>query len=287
MSKWPVRYDLLLRLRFIEVVALWEGRVNTTHLTSHFGIKRAQASKDLGTYRNEIAPNNLEYDSKIKAYIAHTNFSPKLTNGTADEYLHLLMRNRDLNQTFELLDLGFSHCHQLPIPNRAIKPDVLRPIIHAIRENRRLEVDYRSVNDPQPGGRVIAPHSIIYASNRWHVRAYCEKNREFRDFVLTRFFSAPEFEEGKSDQFERFDENWNTELNIVFAPDNRLSKEQQEVIEQDFGMTDGKLLITVRASLVAYLLRELRIDAHTIHADPKAQQIIVENLDQIKHWVFG
>ncbi|MDC2888574.1 hypothetical protein [Psychrosphaera algicola] len=51
-------------------------------------------------------------------------------------------------------------------------------------------------------------------------------------------------------------------------------------------MEEGKLTLTVRASLLAYLLKALRIEAHTVHADPKAQQIVVENFDKIKNRVF-
>lgn len=302
-SDWPFRYDLLLRLRLIEVVALWEGRVNTNHLTNYFGIKRQQASNDIKKYREDVAPGNLIYDKSVKAYIPSTTFKAQLTTGSADEYLHLLERNSDLNLRFERLELGFGHIHQLPVPNRAIKPEILRPIVKACQQNLRLEVDYRSISDPQRDGRVIIPHSIVYAANRWHVRGYCEKNKNFRDFVLTRFFDIPEIEESYSAPNTRMsnpkndtalqqyteaqDEDWNTKIKVSFIADPRLTPAQKEVIEHDYGMTNGRLMITIRASLVAYLMRALRIEAHTIQADPKAQQIVVENLEEIKQWVFG
>ncbi|MDO6719779.1 WYL domain-containing protein [Psychrosphaera sp. 1_MG-2023] len=285
-SNWPYRYDLLLRLRLIEVVAMWEGRVNTNHLIKYFGIKRQQASNDIKKYREDIAPNNLTYDKSAKAYTPSASFTAVLTTGSADEYLHLLERNSDLNLRFERLELGFGHIHQLPMPNRAISPEILRPIVKACQQNLRIEVDYRSINDPQPDGRVIAPHSIIYAANRWHVRAFCEKNQGYRDFVLTRFFNTPEFESGTSEHTEAFDTDWNTKLDVSLVPDPRLTPNQKQVIEHDYGMEEGKLTLTVRASLLAYLLKALRIEAHTVHADPKAQQIVVENFDKIKNRVF-
>ena len=46
---WPLRWDLLLRYRLIEVISLWEGRLTTNHLTRAFGLGlglgRKQASK--------------------------------------------------------------------------------------------------------------------------------------------------------------------------------------------------------------------------------------------------
>jgi len=285
-ADWPYRYDLLLRLRLIEIVALWEGRLTTKHLCDYFGIRRQQASKDIKKYLEEIAPENLMYDSSQKGYLPTTNFKPVLTQGTAEEYLHLLERNNDLNLHFERLDLGFGHCHQIPLPNRAIGAEILRPIIKACHNNLRLEVDYRSINDPKPDGRVIAPHSLVFAANRWHVRAYCEKNQAYRDFVLTRFFNTPELEEPKSNFTEQQDTSWNEMITVIIVADPRLTDEQKEVIECDYGMNNGTLEITIRASLIAYLLRSLNIEIHTINADPKAQQIVIQNLDAIKAWVF-
>lgn len=40
--------------------------------------------------------------------------------------------------------------------------------------------------------RLIAPHTLIYTGMRWHVRACCEKNRQYRDFVLSRLRGVPE-----------------------------------------------------------------------------------------------
>ena len=49
-----------------------------------------------------------------------------------------------------------------------------------------------SFTTPDAETRLIAPHTLIYTGMRWHVRAYCEKNRDYRDFVLSRFRDMPE-----------------------------------------------------------------------------------------------
>ena len=67
-ADWPLRWDLLLRYRLIEVIALWEGRLTTNHLQRAFGIGRQQASKDINHYLAEYAPGNLEYDRSLKGY---------------------------------------------------------------------------------------------------------------------------------------------------------------------------------------------------------------------------
>ena len=80
-----VRWDLALRYRLIETVAWWEGRLTTNHLMQSFGISRQQASKDINSYINEHAPQNLEYDKHLKGYVPSKQFAPLFigTPGTA------------------------------------------------------------------------------------------------------------------------------------------------------------------------------------------------------------
>ena len=82
---WPLRWDLLLRYRYIETIALWEGRLTTRHICDTFGIGRQQASKDINNYLREIGPGNLEYDKYLKGYKPTDRFEPRLTQGLADE----------------------------------------------------------------------------------------------------------------------------------------------------------------------------------------------------------
>jgi hypothetical protein len=67
-SKWPYRYDLLQRYRLIEIVALWEGKLNAGHLIDSFGIGRQQASKDINEYLQKIGTGNLIYNPSLKGY---------------------------------------------------------------------------------------------------------------------------------------------------------------------------------------------------------------------------
>ena len=285
-TPWPFRWDLLLRYRFIETIALWEGRLTTRHLCDTFGIGRQQASKDINNYIREVAPGNLEYDKFLKGYKPTEAFSPQVTQGLADEYLHLMARNNELSNMFESLALNVANVEVLSVPVRDVKPEVLRPIMQAARQQKRLEVDYVSINNPDREGRIIVPHTLVYTGLRWHVRAWCEKNQEYRDFVLSRFRDIPEIMEDSEHGAEQ-DEQWNNSITLRITADPRLSKEQREVVEVDYGMTDGALEITTRAKLVPYALKLLHIDLEDELEDPTAQQIVVHNRDEIKPWLFG
>jgi predicted DNA-binding transcriptional regulator YafY len=282
---WPLRWDLLTRYRLIEIVAQWEGRLTTNHLCNSFGIGRQQASKDINAYLRDIAPGNLLYDKYLKGYVPSKSFVPKLTTGTADEYLHVLSRNKDIAHTFQGLDLGFAHTEMLQVPLRHIDPIILRALVQASREHRRVDLSYISMTTAVVEDRIIVPHTLVCTPLRWHVRAYCEKHGKYRDFVLSRFRGEPEILE-ESQSTSAADTLWNTEVVLRIKPDSRLEPAQQEIIARDFNMQDGCLEVKTRAPLVEYMLRAFNIDLHNLDMLPKAQQIVVENFTEIEQYLF-
>jgi predicted DNA-binding transcriptional regulator YafY len=281
-----VRWDLALRYRLIETVAWWEGRLTTGHLIQSFGISRQQASKDINTYINEHAPKNLTYDKQIKGYVPSKVFKPLFIDDSASAYLHLLYQNNARAPHIEGLALAYAHTKVLEVPDRSIKAEILRPLLKACREHLRLDIDYVSLNSPEPEGRTIAPHTLVYTGMRWHVRAYCEKNREYRDFVLSRLRGVPDMREDETENGIDGDEVWNTEVSVIIKPDGRLNKAQQAIIEVDFGMTDGQLVVPSRRALVMYVLQRYQIDPKNLNPNPDAQQIVVANLKELKPWLY-
>lgn len=282
---WPIRWDLLTRYRLIEIIALWEGRLTTNHLMNSFGIGRQQASKDINTYLSEIGPGNLIYDKYLKGYKPSETFRPTVTTGIADEYLHALSRTKDIIHTFSSLDLGFANTEVLSPPLRKLDPTILRALVQAAREHRRVELGYISINSADEEERIIVPHTLVCTPIRWHVRAYCEKHRDYRDFVLSRFRGTPDILD-TSDFTATEDSLWNTTVTIKITPDSRLSPIQQNIIANDYGMNNGLLQLEVRASLVEYMLRALNIDPRKLEVMPEAQQIVVANYKEIEQFLF-
>ena len=280
-----VRWDLALRYRLIETVAWWEGRLTTVHLIQSFGISRQQASKDINTYITEHAPKNLTYDKQLKGYVPSKQFKPLFIDDSASAYLHLLNQTHSRAPHVEGLALAYAHTMVLEVPDRTIRPEVLRPLLKACRDSEVIEVEYVSLANPVPETRLIAPHTLIYTGMRWHVRAYCEKNREYRDFVLSRLRGKPEYEH-KTENLIDEDEDWNTKVAVIIEPDSRLKPEQKAIIEADFGMEDGVLIIPTRRALVKYVLQRFQIDPKKLDPKAAAQQIVVKNLDELKPWLY-
>ncbi|MDC5822572.1 WYL domain-containing protein [Vibrio europaeus] len=284
MSKWPIRWDLLFRYRMIEVIALWEGRLTTNHLIQNFGIGRQQASKDINTYLADVAPGNLVYDKQLKGYKPSDSFVPKLTSGHADEYLHILARSKDMTVTFDELNMGFENVSMVRPVTRNISPQVLRPLVQAIREKKRVDLCYTSLKDGEEVERVISPHTLVCTPLRWHVRAYCEYAKGYRDFVLSRIRGVPDINDKLIMGKDR-DELWNAPLAVELAPDPRLSEKQASVIAHDYGMTDNLLELNTNAALIRYVLDAYNIGINVLDSSPQGQQIVVKNLNELKKYL--
>jgi predicted DNA-binding transcriptional regulator YafY len=280
-----VRWDLALRYRLIETIVWWEGRLTTGHLIQSFGISRQQASKDINTYINEHAPKNLTYDKYLKGYVPTKQFKPLFIDDSASAYLHLLNQNHERAPHIEGLAVAYAHTEVLQVPDRSIRPEILRPLLKACRLGLRLETEYVSLANPTPEIRLIAPHTLVYTGMRWHVRAYCEKNGQYRDFVLSRLRGEPELID--TSEFSReADAGWNTLVDVIIQADQRLNPEQRSIIEIDYGMLGGQLVVPSRGALVQYVLQRFQIDANKVQPKPTAQQIVVSNLEELQPWLY-
>lgn len=284
-SQLPYSWEVLMRYRLIEIIALWEGRLTTNHLCNSFQIKRQQASKDINRYNNEIAPGNLVLDRKLKGFRPSDTFKPLFTKGIADEYLHAMASRREIAHTFSSLDLGFDQTEMLHPPVRHVNHDILRALVQAARNGQKIDMGYVSMTSPDEESRIITPHTLVFTPLRWHVRAYCEKNRDYRDFVLSRFRGINGVE-GPSTNLKEQDTRWNQQVDIVLKPDPRLTDYQQKIVEHDYAMQNGKHVISTRSALIPYAVQLLNIDLGKLESKPEAQQIVIDNLDDVKRHAF-
>ena len=268
-----VRWGLAQRFEFIEWRVYWMGRVNRRDLEERFGVSTPQASIDLRTYQ-ETAPNNIQYDSTEKSYVATDNFRALYLELSADRYL--LQLNAILNRAVSPEDTWFSSppmAAVIPTIARSVDPATLRGVLRAIERQEEVNVLYQSLTNTRR--RSITPHAIAFDGHRWHARAWCAEREEFRDFVLTRML---ELERGApSDSNSGDDIEWLTrvELNIVAHPD--LGPAQKSAIEHDFGMIDGVLSLKTRLALAFYVIARLNLDLTDEQIRPERKQISLTN----------
>ena len=279
------RWEQILRYRYIELIALWEGKLTTRQLCETFGIGRQQANKDLSSYRRALTQGDLIYDATAKHYLPSSNFKPILTQGLASEYLQLAAQQSDVQRILGHLPVAAAAVEVVSAPSRELPPSLLRPIIQAITDCRRIDVDYVSLNNPDREGRIVVPHTLVWTGYRWHVRAWCEKNQDFRDFVLSRFRGEADLMDS-SERNASEDNDWQQRVTLQVEPDPRLRVDQREVIAHDYNMENGRLLLTTRAKLAPYLLQLLNVNTGPLLDDPRAQQLVLSNQDSLQNWLM-
>lgn len=264
------------RMEFLEWKMFWEGRVIRSDLEDTFDISTPQASVDLRRYR-EIAPENMEQTAR--GYRPAAKFLPHFLRPSAERLL--LQLRAFLADVIPRTDIWFKD-----IPDVAIAPDIardlaadcLRSILRVMRDRQAIEVRYQSLTSSRR--RVIAPHALAYDGFRWHVRAWCCENREFRDFVLSRM---DEFGAVSSVEYDPADDAaWHTKVVLHLRPHSGLSDQQRSAIEKDFGMSAGWRDVEVPACLAYYFIRRLNLDLPTTEKlTPERLQIELENLDEV------
>jgi hypothetical protein len=270
-----IRWGAEQRLEFIEFKLYWEGKLNRGDLRNFFGISNPQASADIGKYI-EIAPLNIDYDKSSKCYFATPNFKPMLITPDAEQYLSQFCSSPEITQrkdSIVAVDI-------LKLPERRIESEVLRKVIKAIKFGKALQIEYQSMSRPESTSRWITPHALGFDGLRWHVRSFCHNDIKFKDFLLGRIISI------KGEKHHRvdvsLDEEWHQFVYIKIGPHPGLTRGQKEIIERDYGMNDGMVTIHVRAALVFYLIRQLRLEEGDMERPPKSQQIVLLNRSEVK-----
>jgi hypothetical protein len=248
--------------------------VNRIDLIKFFRISPQQASADLARYA-ELAPGNLKYDKSLKSYRAGVGFKSAAAHDDARSYLEKLgaLSSGALSPAASFIGWRPS-CEIVRYPARRIDTDTLLRLLWAIRDGEELRVSYQSMRRPSPTLRWIAPHALASDGQRWHVRAWCSENGDFRDFVISRIQRVQDRRKAAVSCAD--DETWHTRVDIVIAPRAGLTEGQRRAIEVDFGMSRGRLKVCCRKALAFYLLRQLQLD-HPPDQPPASQPLELLN----------
>ncbi|WP_338352889.1 helix-turn-helix transcriptional regulator [Thalassolituus oleivorans] len=248
------------RLFHIDFKLRFLGAVNRADLVARFGIKAAAATRDLSLYK-ELAPKNLEYDTKGKTYIQSDHFKPifdysqsqalaALCRGLGDDYvgIHKSLISAEIPTELNLPQL-----------------DVLAKISRAIYQRKALHIQYRSLSSGQ-SAREVVPFALIDNGLRWHVRAFDRKRERFTDFVINRIAKPEVLLDFPLAAHETKDADiqWNRVVEMHLVPHPRLK--YPETIEFEYGMRDGMLKVNVRAAVAGYVLRRWNVDCSDRHA---------------------
>lgn len=240
------------RLRFL-------GTIGRNDLVTRFGIKAAAATRDITLYK-ELAPENLEYDTKAKIYTRSEPFTP----------LFDYSRHQALTALAHGFGDDFVAAHKPHVacetPAQLNKPqlDTLSVLTRAIYQKKPVELTYRSLSSGQTT-REIAPFVLVDNGLRWHVRAFDRMRSRFSDFVINRISDPKLIPNSKIEEHETkdYDIQWNRIVELEIVPHPRLRF--PETIEHEYDMTDGILHVNVRAAVAGYVLRRWNVDCSDDH----------------------
>lgn len=273
-----VNYAQKQRLAYIDFKLMFTSSVTRNEIIQRFECGTAAASRDLALYK-ELAPKNLTYNTTEKHYIVETNFKPLFNH---DPRKTLVKLANEISDGFDAIsDTKFP----VEAPSSLNVPDlmIVARISQAIFQNKAVNIIYTSLSSGS-GARDIVPHSIVDNGLRWHVRAYCRKSKEFRDFVLTRITKATVMAGlSKEHESKEHDKEWNTFISLELVPHPK-NIQHPPAIELDYGMVDGSMTIKTRAALTGYLLRRWNVDCSN-NAELKGSeyQLYLNN----KHLISG
>lgn len=247
----PEQWAALERLRFIERAAWWRGRVGRQDVREVFGVGAAQVSADFQKYL-ELNPGSLVYSLSRKRYEGQPGMTRVLDNSTLEEAVgQFIDRVGRLPVTGRQEAPGSSRVDWLVLPDRRAGGEVERRVFYAVLHGMRVEVLYASAHGRSRKWRRLMPHALAWSGHRWHARAWCLENLDYRDFVLGRM------EEARwpvaAAPLPLRDVAWETVTTVEVRPFAGLDDEQQAGIAAEFRMEKRRLRIPVREAMVQYL----------------------------------
>ncbi|HRJ53072.1 MAG TPA: WYL domain-containing protein [Candidatus Thiothrix moscowensis] len=249
--------DTSRRFAYIETCLYWGGGITARQLGETFEIARPNAQASITAYR-ELHPNNLRYNPSLKRHEASDTFEAHYISDKPEFYLNYLRGNHLTSRFWKDEDWSELPIHDVDTLFRPyLQTNIIRTIVSAIQTQQALYLCYHA--KAQTHYLTVAPNQLVYASRRYHVRAYSYDTNKYIDLVLSRIMEASFSEEDWVSSDE--DKEWNTYIDLHFKPNPELPEQLRNTLLLDFRLEKGIYSITTRKALRGYVLREMeRVD---------------------------
>lgn len=238
------------RLRFLEALAYWRGSFRRADLLQRFDIGVQRVSDDIREYMR-LNTGALVYDRHEKLYRASPDMEPIFEQKNLEEAIGLLPpRDPNSGPWFDRVNL----------PIRQIAPKVVQQLFRAVAANKSIEVRYASLNSATFRWRWITPHAFAHDGYRWHVRAFCHDELQFKDFVVGRMSECRKT--GMAGAAPQDDTEWQKIVLVKLDIASGLSEAEHRALALDFGLDGDQLVIPIRSALSLYALTQLGLEAN-------------------------
>ena len=246
--------DIYNRFALIETLLCWGDGLTAQELGKACGLTRQNAQGVIAEYRR-LHPKNLRYDRQKKRQIATETFSPLYISpepGRFLDYQRSMAMIAYYKENEDWIDLPFQDADRLLRPN--LQSVIVHAILAALRREETVKIYYYAKTGTSM--RDISPNHLIFASNRYHIRAYCHSVERFIDFVLSRILHAEVSD--KRWVSSKDDTEWNTQMKLVFKMNPELPEEATSAIVHDYKVNEeGVIEIRSNQALAYYVKREL------------------------------
>jgi len=276
------------RLDAMRTLLIWEGEIGRSRVMKLFGVGETRASQWIKELR-DLYPDAALWNTRTRTFRAlqHAYDAFDAECATAADRAASLSRYLSLTG-LPLEDPGrrddgirWASYPELSAPT----PATFAALRQAILSSDLVEIEYASMQNPEPHIRRIAPHGLVKAGRRWHVRAYCERALGFRDFALGRISSC-RGTGSKSGYDARSDRDWNTWVTVRLIAHPGLSTSQAKVISREYFSGSTHRDENCRGSLLHYFLQDLMVAVDVGTQPAPDYQLAVANPDEISPWLF-
>jgi hypothetical protein len=248
--------DLLMnKLKLIDFLLMFTGKVNSQQLMEIAGISIATASRALSEYREEY-PGNISYNIGKKCYEITTYFKASFKHAV-ESSLRTVAYGERIENTVMTTTIG---------PPSFIKPEgnlsveVASMISRSIFQKECISLNYisSSSNKSDTKIRLVYPHAVFESQNKWYVRAFDVEEDIYKNFKLVRIKSVEISSQTK--QKIKPDSDWNKEILLTIGPHS--SHPYPKALVQDLGIENKPILnLKTTAALAGFLLSEWRVDS--------------------------
>jgi predicted DNA-binding transcriptional regulator YafY len=251
-------------LNHLETVLTWEGAIDNERIRQLLDVKAVWASRLMG----ELVKLMGRRARRASPHAPLEHVDQRSPRRSPDEYLRAVDPQHDplVGKFFEDARIDLS----------PVSPHVFSTFFRAVREQIGVRMVYCSMNNPAGSERVVYPHAFVRAPRRWHVRAWCEERRDFRDFTLGRIASAERIESANRHP-QTQDAGWVRMLELVIVAHPKLTVAQQTMIAHEFFPGARAMRLRVRECLAAYAIQDLRLALDEEAHVPPEYQLLVSN----------
>ena len=241
-------------MKFIDFFAYFYGFVNREYIRNKFKISPASATNILAQY-NEKAPQNLDYNIKLRRYEISKSFAPIFNN-------HIL---------YELMPVDTLPSLYKPIESNDIAQVAI--ISRAIQRVCSLTITYSSLSGVV-STRQVVPVAFASTHLRWHLRAYDRKRKQFTDFILRRILKVMPIEKDiiQDHEHPNKDKQWHLSINLKIKAHPINSSNLHNINSN----------IKIRSAMAGYFLQLWNIDCSpNFILRGEQYQYILENIKEV------